>query len=102
MATHKALLLLEKQGKYVVQDVPTPKPGPGELLVEVKAVGLNPVDWKVNYDYAFLIAEYPAIVGSDAAGTVKEIGEGVTGFAVGDRVYVYLRLIESQLTDRRI
>ncbi|KAI0091079.1 GroES-like protein [Irpex rosettiformis] len=85
MSTHKALLLLEKQGKYAVQDIPTPKPGPGELLIEIKATGLNPVDWKIH-DYAFFVTEYPAILGTDSAGTVKEIGEGVTGFAVGDRV----------------
>ncbi len=92
MATHKALLLLAKQGESVVRDTPTPKPGPGELLVEVKAAGLNPVDWKVNYDYSFLIQSYPAILGSDAAGIVKEIGEGVTGFATGDKVCVFLSL----------
>ncbi len=87
MSTHKALLLLEKQGDYAVKDIPTPKPGPGELLVAVHATGLNPVDWKIH-DYAFFITEYPAILGTDAACVVKEIGEGVTGFAVGDKVYV--------------
>ncbi|KAI0783909.1 medium-chain dehydrogenase/reductase like protein [Irpex lacteus] len=86
MSTHKALLLLEKQGDYAVKDIPTPKPGPGELLVAVHATGLNPVDWKIH-DYAFFITEYPAILGTDAAGVVKEIGEGVTGFAVGDNLF---------------
>ncbi|KAI0783889.1 GroES-like protein [Irpex lacteus] len=85
MSTHKALVVLEKGGEYVVRDIPTPKPGPGELLVEVKATALNPVDWKVH-DHGYFISEWPAILGSDAAGVVKEIGEGVTGFAVGDRV----------------
>ena len=90
MTTHKALLLLKKQGKYAVQDVPTPRPGPGELLVEVKATALNPVDWKVH-DYGFYIPKYPAILGSDAAGTVKAVGEGVTDFTIGDRVCVPLQ-----------
>ncbi len=85
MSTHKALVVLEKGGEYVVRDIPTPKPGPGELLVDVKATALNPVDWKVH-DHGYFISEWPAILGSDAAGVVKEIGEGVTGFAVGDRV----------------
>ena len=89
MSTHKALFLLEKQGNYAVRETPTPKPGPGELLIEVKATGLNPVDWKVH-DYGFAVTHYPAILGSDASGAVKEVGEGVTGFAVGDRMYVYL------------
>lgn len=89
MSTHKALFLLEKQGDYAVKDVPTPKPGPGELLVEIEATGLNPADWKIH-DYGVFITEYPAVLGTDAAGIVKEIGEGVTGFAPGDRVCVFL------------
>ena len=42
MSTHKALLLLEKQGEYAVKDIPTPKPGPGELLVEIRALCFRP------------------------------------------------------------
>ncbi|KAI0783892.1 GroES-like protein [Irpex lacteus] len=85
MPTHKALLLLQEQGEYAVQDVSTPKPGPGEILVEVRAAGLNPSDWK-RRDFGVLISEYPAILGADIAGIVKEIGEGVTNFTAGDRV----------------
>ncbi|KAI0783891.1 GroES-like protein [Irpex lacteus] len=85
MSTHKALLLLEKNGEYAVRDVPTPKPGPGQLLIEVRATALNPADWK-RHDIGVLISEYPAILGIDAAGVVKAVGEGVTNFAVGDRV----------------
>lgn len=88
MATHKALLLLEKHGEFAVRDVETYKPGPGELLIEIKAVSLNPLDWKVHAIGMF-VSKYPAILGYDAAGVVKEVGEGVEGFAVGDRVYVY-------------
>ncbi len=85
MSTHKALLLLEKNGEYAVRDVPTPQPGPGQLLIEVRATALNPADWK-RHDIGVLISEYPAILGIDAAGVVKAVGEGVTNFAVGDRV----------------
>ena len=91
MTTHKALLLLEKQGSLAVRDIETPKPGPGELLIEVRATGLNPVDWKIQ-SYGLFFTEFPAILGIDSAGIVKEVGEGVTGFAVGDRVYVKLKL----------
>lgn len=87
MPTHKALLLLQEQGEYAVQDVSTPKPGPGEILVEVRAAGLNPSDWK-RHDFGVLISGYPAILGADIAGIVKEIGEGVANFTAGDRVYV--------------
>ena len=86
MSDQKALFLLEAGGQWSVQPKPIQKPAPGELLVKVHATALNPVDWKILQDYAFLIAEYPAVLGSDSAGTVEEIGEGVTGFAKGDKV----------------
>lgn len=85
MSSHKALFLLEKQGDFAVRDVETPKPGPGELLVQVKAAGLNPRDWKIQATGLF-IKEYPTILGIDGAGVVKEVGEGVTDFIVGDNV----------------
>lgn len=90
MATQKALLLLEKHGEFALRDIPVPAPpGPGELLVEVKATALNPVDWKiVNGGFDFLAAGYPVVLGHDSAGIVKELGADVKGFAVGDKVYV--------------
>lgn len=89
MPTHKALYLLEKHGEFAVRDVETYKPGPGELLVEAKAIGLNPLDWKIQ-EVGLFVTEYPAILGYDAAGIVKEVGDGVDGFVVGDRVYVFI------------
>lgn len=84
-STHKALLLEKKFGGYAVGDIATPKPGPGELLVKVHAAALNPVDWKIQ-KYGIFIETFPAILGSDVAGEVAELGEGVSGFKVGDRV----------------
>ncbi|PPQ66898.1 hypothetical protein CVT24_008513 [Panaeolus cyanescens] len=83
--TQKALLLSEKFGKFVVGDTGVYKAGPGEVLVKVKSVALNPVDWKVQ-KYGAFIENYPAILGCDIAGDVEEIGEGVEGFKKGDRV----------------
>ncbi|KZT00561.1 GroES-like protein [Laetiporus sulphureus 93-53] len=85
MAQQKALLLMSKQGPFAVGTVPIPKPGPGEILVRVDATGLNPVDWKIQ-TYGVFIEKFPAVLGLDIAGTVEELGEGVTGFAQGDRV----------------
>ena len=62
-----------------------PKAGSGEILVKIHATALNPVDWKIQV-YNFFIEQYPAILGTDSAGTVEELGEGVTGFAKGDKV----------------
>lgn len=73
----------------VVEQVPDPHPGPGEIRVRVAAAGVNPVDWKVRSGavQAVLPVDLPAIPGRDAVGVVDEIGEGVQGVDVGDRVF---------------
>ncbi|MFF3749399.1 NADP-dependent oxidoreductase [Streptomyces sp. NPDC002018] len=71
-------------------ELPVPSPGPGQLLVAVHAAGVNPVDWKLRNGYrrpGSAPAELPAVLGSEAAGVVEEIGPGVEGFAVGDAVF---------------
>ncbi|MGE5146631.1 MAG: NADP-dependent oxidoreductase [Candidatus Eiseniibacteriota bacterium] len=70
-------------------DMETPKPGPGEVLVEVRAASVNPVDWKMRQGMLkdFFPVSFPRILGRDMAGVVAEIGAGVTGFKPGDRVY---------------
>ncbi len=75
--------------ELVVDDVPEPHAGPGEIRIRAAAASVNPIDWKVRAGHAreFLPIEFPAIPGRDAAGTVDEIGEGVTGVAVGDPVF---------------
>lgn len=83
--TQKALLLTAKFGKFVVADIPRESPGPGEILIKVQSASLNPVDWKVQ-KYDLLIDGYPAILGSDIAGDIVEVGEGVSDFKKGDRV----------------
>ncbi|MGO1949304.1 MAG: NADP-dependent oxidoreductase [Mycobacteriaceae bacterium] len=67
-----------------------PLPGHGEVLVRVTAAGLNPVDWKIatgQLDPSVLGLSAPTGYGNDFAGEVQAIGEGVSGFAVGDRVF---------------
>jgi NADPH:quinone reductase-like Zn-dependent oxidoreductase len=75
--------------KSTIGDMPDPVPGKNELLVEVKAASINPVDYKVKRgDIKFLSgSKFPKIVGSDFAGIVKSVPEGVTHLAPGDRVY---------------
>ncbi|KAH8091371.1 GroES-like protein [Cristinia sonorae] len=87
MSTQKALAILEKNGPWGLINVHVDKPGPGEVLIRAEATALNPVDWKVQASGAPFVTDYPAIMGTDSAGTVVEIGEGVTRLRVGDRVF---------------
>jgi NADPH:quinone reductase-like Zn-dependent oxidoreductase len=71
-------------------DRPKPSPGPGQLLVAVRAAGVNPVDWKLRTGYrrpGAPPAELPAVFGSEVAGVVEQVGAGVEGFAPGDPVF---------------
>ena len=86
-STQTALVIDKKQGNFQLVDTAIPQPGYGEILVKVQAAALNPVDWNIR-KYGVLIDEYPAVVGSDIAGDVEDVGPGVTGFVKGDRVYV--------------
>ncbi|MCF6407088.1 zinc-dependent alcohol dehydrogenase family protein [Chitinophaga filiformis] len=86
---HMHALILENYGDpFVYAQIDRPKPDHGEVLVRVKASGLNPLDAKIKAGQAELVKQpLPAILGIDMAGIVVEVGEGVTGFAPGDKVY---------------
>ncbi|MFF3912184.1 NADP-dependent oxidoreductase [Streptomyces sp. NPDC001852] len=71
-------------------DLDRPGPGPGEILIAVRAAGVNPVDWKLRQGFRRPgegEPVFPAVFGSEAAGVVVEVGPGVTGFAAGDEVF---------------
>ncbi|MEU9489714.1 NADP-dependent oxidoreductase [Streptomyces decoyicus] len=75
--------------KPQLMDLPQPEPGPGEVLVRLSAAGLNPVDWKIAdgmFGDAMPVA-FPLVLGSDGAGEVLAIGDGVRRFTVGDAVF---------------
>ena len=73
----------------MLRDVPEPEPGPGELLVRVRASSLNAVDLMTAQGGALGMIEhrFPVILGRDFAGTVEARGEGAERFAVGDEVF---------------
>lgn len=74
-------------------DQPTPKVGPGELLVEVRAASVNPVDWKLmagGLD-AMMDVVFPVVPGWDVAGVVVQVGIDTPEFSVGDEVVAYNR-----------
>lgn len=85
----RAALFHEFGGPEVVrvEDVPRPEPGPGEVVVEVKAAAMNHLDLWVRRGLP-VETTMPHIGGSDVAGVVAELAEGVSGVAVGDRVVV--------------
>jgi NADPH:quinone reductase len=64
------------------------KPGPGQVLVRVKGIGVNPVDTYIRSGNHAVRPSLPYTPGIDAAGDVEEVGEGVSKVAAGDRVYV--------------
>ncbi|QES52257.1 alcohol dehydrogenase [Streptomyces venezuelae] len=74
-------------------DAARPKVGPDEVLIRVKAAGVNPVDWKLASGYLDPILEvrYPVIPGWDVAGVVEAVGEDTFDYAVGDEVFGYVR-----------
>jgi NADPH2:quinone reductase len=82
----RAIQVRKTGGPEVLEpvDLPTPEPKPGEVLVRVAASGVNFIDTYVREGR--YPAELPFIPGQEAAGTVEKLGEGVTGFAVGDHV----------------
>jgi NADPH:quinone reductase-like Zn-dependent oxidoreductase len=88
--THQAALLPQLGGPLSVEQRNTPSPGPGEILIEVKAVALNPVDY-YQRDFGMPpVPIYPAVVGSDVAGIVTKVGSNVnSGPAPGTRILAF-------------
>jgi NADPH:quinone reductase len=68
-------------------ELPTPKPGQGEVLVKVKAAAVNPIDTYIRSGAAPAKLPFPFIPGCDFAGVVEQLGKGVTRFKAGDRVW---------------
>lgn len=97
--TMKAFRLHEFGGPEVLryEDVPVPEVRPGEVLVRVHAVGVNPPDWYLREGMKVMPAELrphfelPLTPGTDMSGVVEAVGAEVQGFAVGDEVFGMLR-----------
>ena len=72
-----------------VEDIPTPNPGPGQVRIRLQNAGINPNEtYVLTGTYAFYTPELPFTPGFDGAGVIAELGEGVTDFAPGDRVWI--------------
>lgn len=77
----------------VLEEVATPQPGPGQVLVRVVAAGVNPADWKIRSGMfrAYAPVTFPGTPGLDGAGVIESVGADVTAFKPGDEVYGILQ-----------
>jgi NADPH:quinone reductase-like Zn-dependent oxidoreductase len=73
-----------------VEEIDDPRPGPGEVLVGIRAAGLNHLDVDVRDGVSRFPIELPHTLGVELAGELEELGEGVEGWAVGDRVNPFI------------
>jgi len=88
MSMMRALVLESFNAPLKPVDLPRPVPGKGQVLVRVKASGINPLDLKIRSGAAaHARPQLPAVLGMDLAGVVEAVGEGVTAFKPGDEVY---------------
>jgi len=85
----KAIQVFKFGGPEVLElkEIPTPKPGPGQILVRVHGAGVNPYDTYMRSGGYAVKPALPYIPGSDAAGTVESVGDGVKKVKPGERVY---------------
>jgi NADPH:quinone reductase-like Zn-dependent oxidoreductase len=86
----KAIIFRSHGGPEVLEytDFPTPQPGPGEVLVRLKAAALNRLDLWVRNGWPGIRLELPHIPGADGAGELAALGEGVSGWEPGERVVI--------------
>src|SRR5437762_6473674 len=85
----KAILVHEFGEPNVLrlEEVPTPRPGPGQVLVRIQAIGINPVETYIRAGTYARLPELPYTPGNDGAGVVEQAGAHVSDFKAGDRVY---------------
>ncbi|CAM4009418.1 NADPH2:quinone reductase [Pedobacter westerhofensis] len=105
----KQSLNITEQDSFVSFETDVPQPSGRDILVKVKAISVNPVDYKIRQGSAKDVTlDQPKIIGWDAAGTVEAVGEEVSAFKIGDEVYYAGDLkrsgcnAEYQLVDERI
>jgi NADPH:quinone reductase-like Zn-dependent oxidoreductase len=88
----KAARIHEYGGPVRVEEAPRPSPGPGDLLVQVRAASVNPVDFKIRDGKLKALVRYrmPLTLGNDLSGTVVAVGAGVSAFKPGDEIFARL------------
>lgn len=82
----RAAVVPEPGAQHTVTDRSLAPLAAGEVGIKITATAINPVDWKMR-DYKVFIKDYPAVIGSDAAGEIAAVGPDVKNFSIGDRVF---------------
>ena len=82
-------LIRDEDGTSHLKTFPVPEPGTNEVLIRNVAVASNPKDWKAP----MMVKDFTYIEGSDVAGEIVKLGEGVTGLKVGQRVAAFLKMM---------
>jgi NADPH:quinone reductase len=71
-----------------VAEIPTPEPGRGQVLIRLRAAGMNPMDlWLASGAWKPMPATFPMVLGADGAGVVEKLGEGTSRYSVGDDLF---------------
>ncbi|KAN0096659.1 zinc-binding oxidoreductase-like protein CipB [Hyaloscypha variabilis] len=96
---NQAAWIITEKTTMKVGPAPMVEPGEGEVLIEVAYAAVNPADWKIQ-DYAPFPLPYPFVFGTDVAGTITKVGDGVARFSIGQRVIAHCDSLLTQKPER--
>jgi NADPH:quinone reductase len=84
----RAIAVSEFGATPAVVEMPAPEPGPGQVLIKLRAAGMNPMDRTLaSGDWRPMPATFPMVLGADGAGVVEQLGDGASRFSVGDDLF---------------
>ena len=84
----RAITVTEYGATPASAEMPTPEPGRGQVLIKMRAAGMNPMDRTLaSGDWRPMPATFPMVLGADGAGVVEKLGEGTSRFSVGDDLF---------------
>jgi NADPH:quinone reductase len=84
----RAITVTEYGATPTIAELPTPEPGPGQVLLKIRAAGMNPMDRTLaSGDWRPMPATFPMVLGADLAGVIEGLGEGAASFSVGDDLF---------------